>query len=639
MVFRTMLLTLMVAAVFGGLIIWRHLFTGMPGLPETETFWNKGRQPSVELRDQYGNVLLHRGPYYGNVVDPDELPPHVVNAFLAGEDKRFYQHDGVDAPAVFRAMLANWQAGYTVQGGSTLTQQLIKNTVLTPEQTLRRKAQEMVLAMELEDRLTKKEILSLYLSRIYLGQRAYGIDGAAHVYFGKSAYELTLAEASFLAALPKAPTRLSQETDLAGAKRRQTYVLSQMVDEGYITPAEARAAMEEDLAFVPPAEPENGDDMGYIADYVTQEMHALLPEVPHDAIVTITLNPGYQAIARETLETQLKERGASYKAHHGAVVIIALDGRVLALVGGTDYEVSKFNRATQAMRQPGSAFKPFVYAAAMEKGLTPETIRVDSRTYITKDWAPRNYSNSYVGPVMLKDALAHSLNTVSAKLTQEVGADKVVEMAHRLGLGTDLLAVPSIALGSDETTLFDMTRAFGSFARNGKRLDPYIIEKIEDSRGKVLYVRQPYPDSRVLTVKVAQNMDSMLRRVVTDGSGWRANMDDLRVAGKTGTSQNYRDAWFIGYTSTHVMGVWLGNDDNTPMSRVTGGMLPAETWNMIMTRLYRKGLIDDRLPEDQEVLLSDHDQARAAFYAGLSAAFAAHKPTQVAGLDPDNQTR
>lgn len=639
LIFRSTLLTLIVAIVFGGFTLWRHLFTGMPTLPDTETFWTMGRTPSIELRDDKGKLLLHRGPYYGKAVDPDALPDHVVNAFLAGEDKRFYEHNGIDVSAIFRAILANWQAGYTVQGGSTLTQQLIKNTVLTPEQTLRRKAQEMYLAMELEDRLTKKEILSLYLSRIYLGQRAYGIDGAAYVYFGKTAYELDLAEASFLASLPKAPSRLSGEEDLAGAKRRQRYVLSQMVNAGFITLEDAHAAMEQELAFTDPPAPENGDDLGYIADYVTQEMHALLPNVPHDAVVTITLDENFQAIARETLDKQLKTRGKSVGAKNGAAVIIGLDGRVLAIVGGTDYKLSKFNRATQAMRQPGSSFKAFVYAAALEKGLTPESIRNDERTYITKDWAPRNYNNKYIGPVMLKDAFAHSLNTISAKLTREIGSDNVVSMAHRLGLGTDLISVPSIALGSDETTLFDMTRAYGAFARQGKRLDPFIIERIEDTRGKPHYIRKPYPDSTVLTARVARDMDLLLRRVVTNGSGWRANMDELRVAGKTGTSQNWRDAWFLGYTSNYVAGVWIGNDDNTPMKRVTGGALPAETWKLIMTKLYEAGLLLEQERMETDPQLSEHDQKRAAFYAGLSAAFSAHTPRQIAGLDPDAQTQ
>ncbi len=637
--FRASFLTLLVTLTIGGFMLWRHLFTGIPDLPDTETFWTIGRRPAIELRNENGEVILHRGPYYGQAIDPDALPDHVVNAFIAGEDKSFFTHEGISIPAIFRAALANWRAGGTVQGGSTLTQQLIKNTLLTPEQSLRRKAQEMVLAMELEDRLSKKEILSLYLSRIYLGKRAYGIDGAAQVYFGKTAHELDLSEVSFLAALPKAPSRLSNEEDLEGARYRQRYVLSQMVNEGYVTLEEAQAASEKPLVFAEPPGPENGDDLGYIADYVTQQMHALIPNAPHDAVVTITLDEKMQSIARTTLEDQLEKRGKAVNAGAGAVVMMGLDGRVLALVGGTDYQASKFNRATQAMRQPGSAFKSFVYAAAMERGLTPETVRIDQRTYITATWAPRNYSDTYVGPVMLKDAFAHSLNTIAAKLTREVGQNKVIEMAHRLGLGTDLISVPAIALGADETTLFDMTRAFGAFARQGRRLDPYIIERIEDTRGRLYYARKPYPESRVLTERVARDMDALMRRVVTDGSGWRANMKTLRVAGKTGTSQEWRDAWFIGYTSSYVAGVWMGNDDNEPMYRVTGGSLPAETWNTMMTRLQSEGLLRETYKPDPSEYLSEADQRRATFYASLSAAFAAHKPTQVAGLDQGVQTQ
>ncbi len=636
---RGTFLTLLLAVIVGGYFSWVHLFRGIPALPETDEFWTLGRTSSIELRDTHGKLLLHRGPWYGSAVEADALPAHVVNAFIAGEDKRFYDHNGIDISAVFRALIANWRAGYTVQGGSTLTQQLIKNTLLTPEQSIRRKVQEMYLAVELEKRLKKDEILALYLSRIYLGNRAYGVDGAARVYFGKTAYELTIAEAAFLAALPKAPSRLGNEGDQGKAKERQRYVLAQMVNADFITLEDAQKAAEEPLDIKPPPGPENGDDMGFVADFVAQQMAALLPDAPHDAVVTVTLDPALQAIARASVEDTLKKRGKAYAVKNGAAVMIGLDGRILALVGGTDYEKSKFNRATQAMRQPGSSFKPFVYAAAMEKGLTPETIRIDQRIYITRDWAPRNYTNSYVGPVMLKDALAHSLNTVAAQLTKEVGQDQVVSIAHRLGIGTDLISVPSIALGSDETTLFDMTRAFGAFARKGKRLDPYLIEKVEDTRGRLIYQRKPYPESTVLTARVAKDMDRMLRRVVTDGSGWRANMDDIRVAGKTGTSQNWRDAWFIGYTPDYVAGIWLGNDDNQPMRKVTGGFLPAQTWHDMISDMYAKGLLTEVAPADSSSELSEADQKRAAFYARLSAAFAAHQPTRVARLDPKPQTQ
>lgn len=639
--FRTSIFMFIIAAVFGGYFGWKHLFSGMPSLPPVDDFWTLGRAPSLELRSEKGEMLLHRGPWYGTAVDPDALPDYVVAAFIAGEDKRFYDHHGVDVSALFRAAIANWRAGDIVQGGSTLTQQLIKNVLLTPEQSLRRKAQEMALALQLEKTLNKKQILSLYLSRIYLGNRAYGIDGAARVYFGKTAYELSLSEATFLAALPKAPSRLSKEEDLSGARRRQRYVLGQMVAEEYITFEQAQAAANEPIRFVDPSPPENGDDFGYIADYVSQQMANLLPDVPHDAVVTITIDKDIQSLTRKTLKSQLSSRGRALNARNGAVVMMSLDGRVLSMVGGTDYAASKFNRATQAMRQPGSSFKSFVYATAMEKGLTPETIRVDQRVWITSTWAPRNYTNSYVGPVMLKDALAHSLNTVAAQLTREVGSKNVIAMAHRLGLGTDLLAVPSIALGSDETTLLDMTRAYGAFARQGLRLDPYIITRIEDTRGQLHYVRKPYPDTRVLSPRVAGHMDSMLRRVVTTGSGWRAEMDDIRVAGKTGTSQQWRDAWFMGYTPELVMGIWMGNDNNKPMNRVTGGALPAETWNKIATALYSQGLLKGLSPVTggKEVVLSEQDQLKAGFYAGLAAAFAVHKPTQVAGLDPGAQTQ
>lgn len=621
----------LLVGMIGGYLYWKDLFSDTPVLPSNDELWSLNRDFSIELVDNTGERLIHRGPTYGEAVDPDLLPDYVSQAFIAGEDRRFYDHDGVDLTSIVRAAVANWRAGTTVQGGSTLTQQLIKNLLLSPEQSIRRKAQEMTLAVQLEQRMTKKEILALYLNRIYLGNRAFGIDGAAEAYFGKDAAELTLAEASFIAALPKAPSRMIADPSLQDARARQRYILSRMVDDDYITMEEAQAAGSTPIEFVE----HTPDDplLGHVADYVMNELQQLLPDVPRDAVVTITLDRKVQTAAYDALKKTIEGQGQKLGAHNGASLVLDTNGRVLAMVGGLDYEASKFNRATQAMRQPGSSFKPFVYAAAMEKGLRPYTVRVDERTYITKDWAPRNYTGQYYGPVRLRDALANSLNTVAAKLTQEVGPTKVVEMAHRLGLGTELKPYPSIALGSDESTLFDMVRAYGAFARYGKRMDPYLIEKVENTRGDIIYQRKPYPAATVLEPRVAADMNEMLARVVTHGSGRRARIDGWEVAGKTGTSQNWRDAWFIGYTNAVLAGVWLGNDDNTPMSRVTGGSLPAQAWHDTMAEVL-KAYEPSPLPGlDRLENLSPQQLRRVDFYNELSDAFMSSQPRQIAGLE------
>ncbi|WP_293611796.1 transglycosylase domain-containing protein [Ponticaulis sp.] len=628
--FVALILTLTIGALISGVLLWRYLFSDLPVLPQPEELWEVNREVSIELVDMDGTRLLQRGPLYGEAVNPEDLPDYIVQAFIAAEDRRFYEHDGADFFAIFRAAFANWRAGTTVQGGSTLTQQVIKNLVLTPEQTLRRKAQEVRLAMQLEGRMSKNEILSLYLNRIFLGNRSFGIDAAAETYFGKEPEDLTLAEVTFIAALPKAPSRMVADPDLVDARERQRYILSQMVNEGFITLEEAQAASEEPIEFVPGQS--DNPLLEHVADYVHDELEQLLPEIPPDAVVTITIDLAAQEAAHAALQETIESEGHDRGARNGAAMVMGADGRILAMVGGLDYAQSQFNRATQAMRQPGSSFKAFVYAAAMESGLHPYTVRVDEHREVARDWSPRNYTGRYVGPVRLRDALANSINTVAAQLTMEVGADNVVEMAHRLGVGTDLEPYPSIALGSDETTLFDLVRAYGAFARNGDRLDPFLIQRVENTRGDVIYERTNYPPARVLNERVVEDMNEMLGRVVTRGSGRRALIDGWTVAGKTGTTQNWRDAWFIGYTSQVIAGVWLGNDENEPMERVTGGSLPAQVWHDMMSDILQ-GYTPTPLPGiGRRDNLSDEQLARVDFYNELGDAFLAAQPTQVAVL-------
>ncbi|MAF57965.1 transglycosylase domain-containing protein [Ponticaulis sp.] len=635
--FFALVLATLIALAVSGFMLWRYLFNDLPVLPSNDELWAVNRELSIDLVDTDGNRLLQRGPLYGQAVDPDTLPEFVVQAFIAAEDRRFYDHGGADVMAIFRAGFANWRAGYTVQGGSTLTQQVIKNLVLTPEQTLRRKAQEVRLAMQLEARMSKSEILSLYLNRIYLGNRAYGIDAAADVYFGKDVQDLTLAEATFLAALPKAPSRMIADPSLEDARERQRYILSQMVNEGFITLEDAQLAANTPISFVE----EQGDNplLEHVADYVRDELEQLLPEVPRDAVVTITLDVATQQAAYDALQETIETEGNARGARNGSAIVMGTDGRILAMVGGMDYRESQFNRATQAMRQPGSSFKPFVYAAAMEAGLRPYSVRVDERREIAPNWSPRNYTGQYYGPIRLRDALANSVNTIAAQITMEIGPERVVEMAHRLGLGTDLQAYPSIALGSDETTLFDLVRAYGAFARGGERLDPYLIERVENTRGEVIYERTAYPPARVLQQSVVEDMNEMLGLVVTEGSGGRARIEGWNVAGKTGTSQNWRDAWFIGFTNDVVAGVWLGNDENEPMERVTGGSLPAQAWGAMMTEILENYEPSEIPGVGRSDNLSDAQLARVDFYSELGDAFRAAAPTRVASISSQGGTQ
>jgi len=562
------------------------------GLPDIDNLADSARRPSVTIAAADGAALATYGEVYGEAVRVDELPAFLPAALLATEDRRFYSHFGADPIGIARALLSNWRAGRVVEGASTITQQLAKNLFLTPERSIERKIQEMLLAFWLERRFTKTEILTIYLNRIYFGAGTYGIDAAARRYFGHGAREVSLYEAAVLAGLPKAPSRLNPANDPARAAARAAEVLDNMVEAGYLHPAEAEAAKRNhgQLARVP----SGSNSRRWFADWVQDLVGGFVGGAHGDLIVATTLDPRLQAAAEQAVAAALDGEGAKVGVSQAALVALAPDGAVLAMVGGRDYGESQFNRATQALRQPGSAFKPFLYLAALEAGWRPDT-RVVDRPVTIKDWSPRNFSGRYQGEMALADALAQSVNTVSVQIVQAVGVDRVIAVAHRLGIASELGRDASLALGTSEVTPLELTASMVPFANGGEGVLPYAIAEIRERGGRVLYRRDASGPRRVIAAGVAGEMNQMLAGVMRRGTG-RAAQLGRPAAGKTGTSQEHRDAWFVGWTPDLVAGVWVGNDDGTPTRQVTGGALPARLWKGFMTEALA-GVAPRPLPE------------------------------------------
>lgn len=614
------LLTGLIAGVF-----WRWAFHDLPALPEDpETFWSIRREASTTLLDRNGDVLDVRGPLYASSITLDDLPPHVINAFIAIEDRRFYEHEGVDYRSAGRAVLANLRAGATVQGGSTLTMQLVKNLILTPERSLRRKIQEMRLALALERQLSKTQILELYLNRVYLGAGAYGVEAASRRYFGRSAEQLTLSEAALLAALPKAPSRLDPTTNIEAARERAAQVLQAMTEAGFITESERDAALAAPAQLQPAAEQtlREGALYGYIFDEALARAEALIDTRPADLVIQTTIDPALQGMAHRALNARLDEEGERENAGQAALVALANDGSIRAMVGGRDYAQSQFNRAVQAYRQPGSAFKPIVYAAAFEAGLSPFTAFYDEPVDL-EGWSPRNFGGSYRGRVTLQEALRRSINTVAAQVGVEIGPAAVVDMAHRLGIETELPPLPALSLGAVEVNLLELTGAYATIAADGVRHRPFLILAVTDSRGRMLYERleTEATGERAIEAGIAQTVSTLMQDVVLAGTGQNARLSDRPVAGKTGTSQDSRDAWFVGFSADYTAGVWVGNDDDTPTRDVTGGALPARIWRDFMTLAHADlpaRLLSAPAPRER----TEREERLAAFYSSLSSAFA-----------------
>ncbi|GAB5378199.1 MAG: penicillin-binding protein 1A [Acuticoccus sp.] len=580
--------TLMLLGVVGVGAIIAYYAATMPPVAEWAV---PKRPPNVAILSDTGQLIANRGDTGGRSIQIEDLPAHVPGAVVAIEDRRFYSHPGLDPIGLARAMVTNLRAGAMRQGGSTLTQQLAKNLFLDPSRTLERKIQEMILAVWLEMKYDKDEILEMYLNRVYLGAGAYGIDGAARRYFDKPAEDLTIAEAALIAGLLKAPTYYAPTTNLTRANERAAVVVSAMEDTGTITPMEALIARQNPAQLVKPKVASSG---GYVADWVAEVLPGFAGSLTEDVVVETTVNLELQELAQSALQEMLADEGKAKKVGQGAVVVLDSSGAVQALVGGRRYGDSQYNRAVDAARQPGSSFKPFVYLAALEHGLSPGTMRIDQPTRIG-NWSPENYTRKYQGPVTLERALALSLNTIAAQLAAEVGPAEVVNTAHRLGIRSALSPNASIALGTSEVTLLELTTAYVPFSNGGVGVVPHVVRRIRTADGQLLYERRGSGPGQVASLKDVGNMNRMLSAALTSGTAQRAQLPGWQAAGKTGTSQNWRDAWFVGYTAFFTAGVWLGNDDNSPTARATGGSLPALLWKRLMEKVH-EGMTPAELP-------------------------------------------
>jgi penicillin-binding protein 1A len=548
-------------------------------MPSTDDLWSDTKSPSYTFLDVKGRVIWREGAQNAPPVDLKALPPHVGQAVLAIEDKRFYKHVGVDLEGLTRAAFSNVQSGRVVQGGSTITQQLAKNLFLTNERTFRRKAQEVALALWLEGRFSKDQILALYLSRVFFGAGAWGVEAASERYFDKPAGRLTLAESALLAGLLKAPSRMNPAIDPTEAKARSIVVLSEMVAEGFITPAQRDQAVAEKLIIK--RRPPSGN-FGYFREWIDADLQTIIGEDPDDFIIETTLDLDAQRAGERAVADAIRKDGEKLNVTQGALLSIDDDGGVRAMVGGSDFEATQFNRTTQARRQPGSAFKFYIYLAAMERGISPYAVRNDAPIVIG-DWAPGNYDNEYFGPVPLTFAFAKSLNMVAIEVAQEVGGERVIDVAKRLGVRSDIRDYRSLALGAQEMTLGELTQSYATVSNGGFKVAPFGIRAVRRASGNVIYRwKAPENRERLIAERDVRGMNLLMSRVVEAGTGTRARLAGRASAGKTGTGNDYRDAWFIGYTSGLTTGVWIGNDDFRTTKKVTGGSLPATIWKEFM---------------------------------------------------------
>jgi penicillin-binding protein 1A len=578
----------------GGLLLMLAL--AIPAFRETtDDDWVKKSELAVTFLDRYGNEVGSRGIRHNDAIPLDQFPDHLIKATLATEDRRFFEHFGIDIPGLFRAMLTNARAGGVVQGGSSITQQLAKNLFLSNERTIERKVKEAFLAMWLEVRLPKNEILKLYLDRAYLGGGTFGVDAAAQYYFNKSARDVNLAEAAMLAGLFKAPSKFAPHINLPAARARANVVLDNLIEAGFMTEGQVFGARRNPATAVDRRDERSPN---YYLDWAFDEMKKLaetLPKTVHDRVfvVRLALDVGMQKHADKTVEGMLRQYGREYKAKQSAAVLMDIDGSVRAMVGGRDYGESQFNRATDAARQPGSSFKPYVYATALASGgFKPTTIVVDSPVCIG-NWCPKNYSGGFSGSMTLTQALVRSINVIPVKLSialgngnPKIGRAKIRDTAKKMGLRTPLPDTPSMPIGADEVTVLDHTGGYATFVNGGMAVTPHAILEVRTGTGDLIwrFDRDGKKPTRVITPQVANDMNMMMSKVVEEGTAKRAQLEGgIKAAGKTGTTNAHRDAWFVGFTGNFVLGIWYGNDDYAPMGQMTGGSLPAMTWKEIMT--------------------------------------------------------
>ena len=611
-------LTFICTSIF--LVGRNYMLEGLPDLPDKQTMWQFNVVETITVLDETGQMLGHRGPWLGRPLKLDEMPAHLPNAVLAIEDERFFEHEGVDNRAILRALVNNFREGERGQGGSTLTQQLVKTMLLTPEKTYRRKVQEAILARDMEAVLSKPEILELYMNRISLGPQIFGVEAAAQRFFGKSAADVSLSEAAMIAGLAQAPSRYNPQRNYETALRRSQTVLSRMVANGFITEAQRAEA----IANPPEILTESRDIidtniMGFAFDYIAKEARQRAGLKHKDLVVTVTLDAEMMTAGHKALTQILDKSGKSKKVSEGAIIAIENEtGAIKTMIGGRDYAANQFNRAVQAKRQPGSSFKAFVYAAALQDGFTPATVRVDQPTNIG-GWEPENYTERFRGPMTVREALKLSINTIAAQIGAEIGPSRVAQIATQFGIESTLRPELSLSLGSSEVDLLELTGAYTVFANEGLRRRPHIITRIENTSGDPLYTYRPQEPVRVYPLPYARQMTSMLRDTIDTGTAYGAKLGRRPAAGKTGTSQDYRDAWFIGFTNQITTGVWMGNDDNSPMRRVTGGLLPVDTWRAFMRDVHKGKRVEALAAPDP---LEDDAQAQAvtAYYEGLALA-------------------
>ncbi|WP_297299307.1 transglycosylase domain-containing protein, partial [uncultured Methylovirgula sp.] len=582
------------------------LFFAIPAFEDTAgTDWLKKEDLAVTFLDSYGQVVGRRGIKHDDSVPIEQMPKYLIDAVIATEDRRFFEHIGIDFVGVFRALMVDAKANGVVQGGSSLTQQLAKNIFLSNERTLTRKVKEAYLALWLEGHLTKREILQLYLDRVYMGGGTFGIQAASQFYFGKSVRDVTLAEAAMLAGLFKAPTKYAPHINLPAARARANEVLNNLVDAGYLTEGQIYAAVRNPATPVPRGQTYSPD---WYLDWAYNEVHQLSEagKLGNNRVLTVrtALDSNLQKYADDTIANQLREYGPSYHVKQSAMVILdPSTGAVRTIVGGQDYGESQFNRAVDAMRQPGSSFKPVVYLTALlTDKFTPSTI-VEDEPVCIGNWCPHNFGNKYMGRVPLITALTHSLNTVAVRLSIAIGAAdsrpghnnvyeeakrgraKIIQTARKMGISTPLPDTVSLPIGADDVNVMEMAGAYSVFANGGKRVTPYAAVEIYNSHGDLIYSHDrdaPAPQQVFDKEKIIE-MVTMMRNVVQEGTGQRAKLDNIDMAGKTGTTNGFKDAWFNGYTGNFVGTIWFGNDDDTPTDNMTGGSLPAMTWHLIMT--------------------------------------------------------
>ncbi|MEO5336231.1 MAG: PBP1A family penicillin-binding protein [Magnetospirillum sp. WYHS-4] len=582
-----------VAAVWAAIAVGILVAWFATDLPDVEQAVAASRRPTVALIAADGSEILTVGDLYGAPLRLSEMSPSLPAAVLATEDRRFQSHFGLDPIGLARAAVSNLRAGRVVQGGSTISQQVAKNLFLSPEKTLKRKVQELLLAIWLERKFTKDQILTLYLNRVYLGAGTYGVEAAAQRYFGRSARQLGLYESALIAGLLKAPSRYNPQANPEASHQRTLQVLANMVAAEVISGSQAAEAGKS-RAVAQAAARATGRVGRHFADWVLEQVADYIAQGDEDLKVFTTLNPRMQIHAERAVDAVLDEVGERDRISQAALVAVAPDGAVRAMVGGRELQQSGFNRATQAQRQPGSSFKPFVYLTALEQGYTPET-RVTDRPVSIKGWSPANFDGKFRGEIALREAVAESVNTVAVQVSEAVGSKRVAETAQRLGVTSPLLAAPALALGASEVNLLELTSAYGAFGNGGRGIWPYAIVEIRNARDRVLYRRSGGGPGQVIRPEAVAALNELLSGVIAQGTGKRASLGARPAAGKTGTSSDFRDAWFVGYTADLTAGVWVGNDDGGAMRGVTGGSAPARIWKSFMAGAH-EGLAVRGLP-------------------------------------------